>query len=124
MNQLGIVSEGLKMNPDAPITGKMFGHGMYFAPRARKSVGYTSLQGSYWAGGNSKKAYLLVFKVAYKNPIVTDTWQSWMGGIKNLKDILPHDAIYAKAGRDLRNDEVIIYDERMCTIQYVIELAA
>ena len=29
----------------------MFGHGLYFAPRAKKSIGYTSLNGSYWSGG-------------------------------------------------------------------------
>ncbi len=30
------------------ITGKAFGNGIYFAPRAKKSIGYSSLRGAYW----------------------------------------------------------------------------
>ena len=118
-NYWGIITEGLSINPDAPVTGKMFGYGIYFAPKARKSLGYTDLAGSYWRHGNSNKAYLAVFKVCYKNPKHTDTCY----GFKGLRK-LPggYDATYAHAGRQLVNDEIIIYDEAQCTIQYLIEL--
>ena len=51
-NWWNILRTGLVLRPtNVVINGKMFGYGLYFAPKARKSVGYTSLRGSYWAGG-------------------------------------------------------------------------
>ena len=118
-NYWGIISEGLSINPKAPVTGKMFGYGIYFAPRARKSIGYTDLAGSYWRGGNSQKAYLAVFKICYKNPLHTQTCRGFHG-LTHLSD--GKDATYAHKGAELYNDEVIIYNESQCTIQYLIEL--
>ena len=46
-NWWSILRTGLVLRPtNSVINGKMFGYGLYFAPRARKSVGYTSLRGS------------------------------------------------------------------------------
>lgn len=45
-NWLSIVENSLSLNPNAVITGKMFGNGIYFAPNSLKSWGYTS--GGYW----------------------------------------------------------------------------
>ena len=118
-NYWGIITEGLSINPKAPVTGKMFGYGIYFAPRARKSIGYTDLAGSYWRGGNSQKAYLAVFKICYKNPLHTQTCRGFHG-LTHLSD--GKDATYAHKGAELYNDEVIIYNESQCTIQYLIEL--
>lgn len=120
-NYMGIISEGLKLHSNAPITGKMFGYGLYFAPRAKKSIGYTSLRGSYWAGGHSHQAYLAVYKVAYKNERNVQKWDSSMSSL-NTHSIRPYDALYAHAGADLLNDEIIIYGEQQSTIQYLIEL--
>ena len=119
-NYWGIITEGLSINPDAPITGKMFGYGIYFAPKARKSVGYTDIIGSYWRGGHSKKAYLAVFKVCYKKPQHTETCRGFTGR-HHLSN--GYDACVAHAGIELRNDETIIYNEAQCTIQYLIELS-
>lgn len=44
------------------------GYGLYFAPRARKSVGYTSLRGSYWAGGHSNYGFMALYEVVYGKP--------------------------------------------------------
>jgi len=118
-NYWGIATEGLLLNPKAPITGKMFGYGIYFAPRAKKSIGYTDLSGSYWRGGHSSKAYLAVFKVAYKNPDHTQT-HSGYSGIKAAPR--GHDAVFAHKGIELVNDEIIVYNESQVTIQYLIEL--
>ena len=118
-NYWGIATEGLLLNPKAPITGKMFGYGIYFAPRAKKSIGYTDLAGSFWRGGHSNKAYLAVFKVAYKNADHTSTCRGYTGIHSAPKG---HDAVYAHAGIELRNDEVIVYNESQITIQYLIEL--
>ena len=45
-NWLSIVENGLLLHPNAVITGKMFGNGIYFASNAKKSWGYTS--GGFW----------------------------------------------------------------------------
>lgn len=34
---------------------------LYFATKARKSIGYTSLSGSRWASGSNNVAYLAIF---------------------------------------------------------------
>ena len=67
-NWWSILNSGLLLNPNAVITGKMFGNGIYFANKARKSFGYTSARGSYWVGGNSDTAFMAVYKVAYGKP--------------------------------------------------------
>lgn len=121
MNYWGLITEGQSLNPKAPITGKMFGYGLYYAPRAKKSINYTSLSGSYWAKGSSDKAYLAVFKVAYKNAKHVDTWDSSMTTYRK-SSIKPYDAVHAHAGVSLLNDEVIVYDEAQVAIQYLIEL--
>lgn len=118
-----IMTMGLLLNPDAPITGKMFGWGIYFANKAIKSLNYTSLSGSTWAHGSSKTAYLFVFKVAYKNPKHVNAWSSYMGSL-DAKKIKPHDALHAHKGQSLKEDEIIVYNQAQVTIQYVIELAA
>lgn len=118
-----IMKMGLILNPNAPITGKMFGFGLYFANKAIKSVGYTSLTGSIWAKGSSKTGYLFVYKVAYKNAKHVQKWSHEMSGYTK-KHIAPYDALFAHGGADLKNDEIIIYDEAQATIQYVIELEA
>ena len=46
-NWLSIIKNGLQINPNAKITGKMFGKGIYFAPNPKKSYGYTSCLNTY-----------------------------------------------------------------------------
>jgi len=63
-NWLNIISTGLMIRPAGALyTGSMFGDGIYFADKAQKSIGYTSLRGSYWASGSDNTAYLALFKV-------------------------------------------------------------
>ena len=68
-NWWSIIQSGLVLRPtNAVITGKMFGYGIYYAPKARKSLGYTSLTGSYWARGNSSSGFMALMDVAYGKP--------------------------------------------------------
>ncbi len=54
-NWWSIYQQGLKIRPSNAVhTGSMFGDGKYFASKAQKSIGYTSLENSYWAKGNSR----------------------------------------------------------------------
>lgn len=120
-NYYGLITEGPRLNPNAPITGKMFGQGIYTANQARKSLNYTSLSGSYWAKGTSNQAFLAVYKVCYKNPMHVKHWSREMTRYTGKK-IAPYDAVFAHGGADLINDEIIIYNEAQCTLQYIIEL--
>ena len=126
-NFLSILQTGLKIRPKGvQTTGSMFGDGIYAANKARKSIGYTSLRGSYWAGGSSNKAYLAIFEFATgKEWKVLDkqSWSSWMSRIdKQQVTSKGYDSVFAQGGADLRNDEYIVYDSTQVTIRYLIEL--
>ena len=121
-NFWSIICNGLKLKPQAIRTGNMFGYGIYFAPLAKKSVGYTSLNG-FWSKEHSKEGYLAIFKVAYKKPFDVHSWQhEYSQYTKHHIKAKGCDALFAHAGISLRNDEVIVYDESQCTIQYLIRL--
>lgn len=76
-NWWSIINTGLVLRPtNAVITGKMFGYGIYYAPKARKSLGYTSLSGSYWAKGNANSAFMAVMDVAYGKPYDVHSFDS------------------------------------------------
>ena len=126
-NFWSILKLGLKLRPaNAVITGKMFGYGIYFAPKCSKSIGYTSLRGSYWASGNSDKAYMAIFNVAYGNPydvydfnskyydLSYDKLQSFKTGATCLH-------AHSDKGM-LRNDEIVVYKEEQVTIKYLVEI--
>lgn len=126
-NWWSILNGGLKIRPANAIhTGSMFGNGIYFANKAAKSIGYTSLQGSYWSGGSSKKAILALYSVNLGESwdlLKGNSYSSWMGSL-NLKKCRDkgHDTVFARGGADLRNDEFIIYEEGRCKIKYLIEM--
>ena len=124
-NWWGILRSGLVLRPtNAIINGKMFGYGLYFAPKARKSVRYTSLRGSTYAHGSSSFGFLSLYEVAYGKPYDVDsnmgcgdmTWTK-------LQKVAPGCcSLYAHAGRALQNDEIIVYREDQTTIKYLVEL--
>lgn len=118
-NWYSIILNSLQLSPDAQITGKMFGQGIYFAPSAQKSWGYTSGMGSYWAHGHDKTSYMGLFATAYGHPYDV---HSGLGRYFNKKD-LPRgkDCVHAHAGSSLRNDEVVFYDEDAVLLNYVVE---
>ncbi len=120
-NYYGLIANGPLLNPNAPVNGKMFGHGIYFANRAKKSINYTSLHNAVWTSGNSEQAFLAVYKVCFHNPKHVSEWKRKMTRYRK-ENITPHDAVFAHRGVDLINDEIIIYDEAQCTLQYIIEL--
>ena len=126
-NFWSIMRTGLVLRPvNAVITGKMFGYGIYFAPKCQKSIGYTSLQGSYWAGGRSNKAYMAIFEVAYGTPYDTYAFDSKYYDLsyeKLQKLQAGANCLHAHADRGmLRNDEIVVYKEEQLTIKYLIEI--
>ena len=125
-NWWSIIQSGLVLRPtNAVITGKMFGYGIYYVPKARKSLGYTSLSGSYWAGGNSSSGFMALMDVAYGKPYDVHSFNSkyYNFNYNELQKNCPGaNCLHAHAGNMLRNDEIIIYREEQCTIKYLVEL--
>lgn len=126
-NWLSIISRGLLIRPsNAVYTGSMFGDGIYYANKAQKSIGYTSLSGSYWARGNAHKAFLALYEVNTGVELRVQRHEGWMSSMnaRKLKEKGEYDSLYAKGGIDLRNDEFIIYDKAQCTIKYIVEISS
>lgn len=125
-NWWSIINSGLVLRPtNAVITGKMFGYGIYYAPKAQKSLGYTSLHGSYWAGGNANSAFMALMEVAYGKPYDVHSFDSkyYDFNYEKLQKVCPGaNCLHAHAGSMLRNDEIIVYKEEQCTIRYLVEL--
>jgi poly [ADP-ribose] polymerase len=124
-NWLSILETGLVLRPaNAAISGKMFGYGLYFADRFRKSLNYTSINGSFWARGSSNRAYLSLFAVHTGNPYIIENRESWHGNMTStmLQTKGDFDSVSALKGFDLINNEYIVYRENQCTIQYLVEI--
>lgn len=130
-NYWNIMVQGLKLRPSTNVVraGAMFGHGLYFAPKAKKSLGYTSLRGSYWTSrlgqnANQNTTLLMVFKVAMGKQKDVDAYSPVIANWHE-KDCKAngYQSVFAHAGIDLRNDEAIVYNENACTLSYIIELA-
>ena len=119
-NWMSIIQNSLLLNPNAIITGKMFGAGIYFAPSSVKSWGYTSYLGTRWASGRSSTAFMGLYAVAYGKPMNVDTWSSFTD---YKREVLQngYDSLHAHAGVDLRADEIVLYDEAAVLLNYIVE---
>lgn len=117
-NLVGILSSHLKMPnslPNVQKTGAMFGPGIYFANNSSKSYNYSS--GS-WGNTRNKytTAYLFVTEVA-------------LGNVKKVDDATyfrqapsGYDSVMGCKGRNLYNDEFIVYRENQVRIKYLVEV--
>ena len=126
-NFWSIIKTGLVLRPtNAVITGKMFGYGCYYAPKCAKSIGYTSLSGSYWAHGGNNTAYMALFNVAYGTPYDVYNFDSKYYNLdynKLQQFKAGANCLHAHADRGmLRNDEIVVYKEEQMTIAYLIEI--
>lgn len=126
-NWFSIIKTGLMIRPsNAVYTGSMFSDGIYFAPKCQKSIGYTSLSGSYWAHGGNNTAYMALFEVAYGTPYVIYQHDSSCYHLNY--DVLQNknpkcNCLHAKADKGmLRNDEIVFYRNDQMTIKYLIEI--
>ena len=120
-NWWSIFKNGMSLNPNAVITGKMFGQGLYFAPLAKKSMGYADIYGSYWAHGTQNTGYMALFEVAMGKPY--EIKDGWLDGDFRYKDLkYGCHSVWAKAGSSLRNDECIVYREDQCNMKYLVEV--
>lgn len=123
-NWFNILQTGLLIRPSGAVhTGSMFGDGIYFADKAQKSIGYTSLRGSYWARGGDNKAFLALFDVHLgKEKEILHHSSSCYSLSKKVLQKEGYDSVFAKGGADLRNNEFIVYDPAQCTVSHLIEI--
>ena len=124
-NWWSIIDSGLLIRPSNAIhTGSMFGDGIYFADKAQKSIGYSSLHGSYWTGGSANKGFLSLFEVHLGNFLQIRRHQSWCSNLdkRKLRSKGDYDSLFAEGGADLRNNEYIVYDDAQCTIKFLVEI--
>jgi poly [ADP-ribose] polymerase len=120
-NWLSIILNGLLLNPNAQITGKMFGNGIYFANSSDKSYGYTD--GGRWNNGYSNTKFMGLYAVAYGNPL------KWTNGshffdkteVKSRNCDCVHALGQANGGNILRADEIVFYDENAMLLNYIVE---
>ncbi|MEZ4885478.1 MAG: WGR domain-containing protein [Chitinophagales bacterium] len=125
-NWLSILETGLVLRPaNAVVTGKMFGYGTYFADKFQKSLNYTSLRGSYWAKGTQSKGFLALFDVHTGNQFHLQKHEPWcyeLNEINLKKKGAQYDSLFAEGGADLVNNEYIVYNEKQCTVRYLVEV--
>lgn len=120
-NWFSILQNGLQLNPNAIITGKMFGQGIYFAPSSMKSWNYTSFRGTSWARGNSDTAFMGLYATAYGKPHDVTCSQSFT---QRQLESMGKNCVHAHAGSQLLNDEIIYYSESAMVLNYIVEFAA
>jgi len=123
-NFISILKTGLLIRPSsAAFNGAMFGSGIYFADKASKSLGYTSLRGSYWAKGSAGTGYMAIFETSLGNQKHIHRHDS---SCYRLSDSVlkkdGFDSVFAHGGADLRNNEFIVYMPEQCRIKYLVEL--
>ncbi|GAB4021939.1 WGR domain-containing protein [Spirosoma koreense] len=125
-NWMSILKTGLVLRPaNAVITGKMFGYGIYFADQFSKSLNYTSLQGSVWAGGRQMEGYLAIYEVHVGKQLKVSRHESWhmqLDGGKLAAIDPQYDSVFAQRGISLVKNEFIVYNPAQCTIRYMVKI--
>lgn len=120
-NWLSIISTSLSLNPNAVITGKMFGNGIYFAPDAHKSWGYTSSRSAYWTRENSSYAIMGLYETAYGKPLDCERAYPYSDNYVRSRG---YDCVHAHKGASLYRDEIIYYNEDAMCLQYLVVFKA
>lgn len=118
-NLVGILSSHLKLpnslSSDVPRAGAMFGPGIYFADQCTKSFNYAA--GS-WVGRRNKydTAFLMLCDVALGNIHKTESSYYYTSPPKGKHSVMGCE------GRQLYNNEYIVYRENQVAIRYLVEL--
>jgi len=124
-NWWSIIDSGLMIRPSSAVyTGSMYGDGIYGASLSRKSYGYTSAKGSYWAKGSSSRCFMSLFDFHVGNQLLIHKHSSWCYDLNwnVLRKKGDFHSAYGVKGADLRNDEFIVYKPDQVTIKYLVEL--
>ena len=113
-NMAGILSRGLLIAPkSAPVSGYMFGKGIYFADQSSKSAQYSLV----WANNKRDIGYLFLADVAL-GKIKTEQAPTY-------REEAPrgYHSVQGCKGTHLIHNEFIIYKTSQCTLRYIAEIA-
>ena len=119
-NWFSITANGLTVNPNAVITGKMLGQGIYFAPSSAKSWNYTSYRGTYWAKGNSGLGIMGLYATAFGNPLDVSNYADIRRYTASELKRLGKDCVYAHKGAFLHEDEICFYQDDAVVMNYLV----
>lgn len=116
-NITGIIKQGMLIRPSGVvICGAMYGHALYFG-KSSKSINYTNIKSSYWAGGNDDRAFLFVVDCALGNQKIATG-----SGNYSRDNIRPNHSVWARGGSSgVINDEFMLYDTNQHNIRYLLE---
>lgn len=122
-NWISILKTRLQVRPPGvPLTGAMFGNGLYFAPLSQKSVGYTSVTGSYWARGSSNFGVLSLCEVELNKTKINETGTTFISIESAVREGYDSLWCYGKqrnSNSRLWNDEVIIPRTNQVNVRYL-----
>ncbi len=112
-NMVGILSRGLLIAPkNVPVTGYMFGKGIYFADQSTKSAQYSLA----WANNRRPSGYLFLADVALgrvqkeAGPRYREEAPDGFHSVQGCK------------GPSLMHNEFIIYNTAQCTLRFIAEI--
>jgi hypothetical protein len=124
VNVSGILRTGLKLPKQlvgVAITGAMWGPGIYWADDWRKSDGYTSRDGTYWASGaggiSGRGAFMFVANVALGNPYVATGY----GGGYTKAPQGKHCVAALGGHSGVQNNEWVVYNAAQNNLCYLVE---
>lgn len=118
-NIIGIMKRGLLIAPpEAPISGAMFGKGVYYADKSTKSLQYSLKSfGNY--NRRSDVCYLFLVSVRLgKQLVLQDACYDAASRCKAGN----YDSVLGKAGRSLLNNEYIVYTLEQSSITHIVEI--
>ncbi len=127
-NWWSIISNGLNIRPaNAASHGRMLGNGIYLANDVEKSRTYTSR--SSWTYKSEPTGFIGIMETAYGKPYDINAFDSkyYSYNYDKLRNACPDaDCIHAHKGMNtgwcnLRYDEIVVYNEEQCTINYIVE---
>ena len=116
-NLMSILKGGLiipRSNGSIPVTGRMFGDGLYFSDQSTKSLNYAY---GYWDGGRrDDRCYMFLADVAMGKPWHPDRTGS------SVKPPKGFDSVFARGGKDqVQNNEMIVYRTSQARLKYLVE---
>lgn len=119
-NITGILKNGMLIRPSGVvITGAMYGNAIYKSSSSTKSINYTNIKSSYWAGGKDNKAFLFLSDCALGKQLIADCPNHY-----SENSIKPNHSVWAKGGRSgVINHEMMLYNTNQHNLKYLLEFS-
>jgi poly [ADP-ribose] polymerase len=113
-NLLSILKGGLIIpsSSSGHVTGRMYGDGVYASSVSTKALNYAT---NFWgSGGSTDRTFMFLLDMAMGKYYDAQTW----GGHYPVSGT---NSTWARAGRALKNDEMIVYRLDQCNLTHLVE---